>query len=183
MMSLKPSTGKARLATVWLDGCSGCHMSLLDIDEVLLDVAPRIQLVYGPLVDTQVFPSGVDITLVEGAVSNQDDLKLAQKLRLNSRVVVALGDCAVTSNVPSMRNTIAVRALLDRVYVQGSDVNCFAPSDGIPQLARRAVPLHEVIKVDLHVPGCPPKPSAIAQVLLSLLDAKRPELAGLVKFG
>jgi len=158
-------------------------MSLLDIDEVLLDVAPRIELVFGPLMDAQVFPSGVDVTLVEGAVSNQDDLKLAQKIRLNSRIVVALGDCAVTSNVPSMRNTIPVRALLNRVYTQGADVNAVPPDDGVPQLARHAVPLHEVIKVDLHVPGCPPKPSAIAQVILQLLDGKKSELTGLVKFG
>lgn len=183
MFSIKPRTGKARVATVWLDGCSGCHMSLLDIDEVLLEVAPRIELVFGPLMDAQVFPSGVDVTFVEGAVSNADDLKLAQKLRLNSRIVVALGDCAVTSNVPSMRNVIPVRALLDRVYVQGADANQAPPSDGIPQLARHVVPLHEVVKVDLHVPGCPPKPGAIAQVILNLLDAKKPDVAGLVKFG
>jgi NAD-reducing hydrogenase small subunit len=182
MTSLKPNA-KARLATVWLDGCSGCHMSLLDIDEVLLDVAPRIELVFGPLMDAQIFPSGVDVTLVEGAVSNQDDLRLAQKLRLNSRIVVALGDCAVTSNVPSMRNTIPVRALLERVYVQGSDVNNVPPSDGIPQLSRCAVPLHDVIKVDVHVPGCPPKAGTIAQVILQLLDAKKPDLTGLCKFG
>lgn len=183
MISVKPSVGKARIATVWLDGCSGCHMSLLDIDEVLLELAPRIELVFGPLMDAQTFPSGVDVTLVEGAVSNQDDLRLAQKVRLNSRLVVALGDCAVTSNVPSMRNTIPVRALLDRVYVKGADANQVPPSDGIPQLARHAVPLHEAIKVDLHVPGCPPKPGAIGQVILQLLDAKKPELTGLVKFG
>jgi NAD-reducing hydrogenase small subunit len=184
MMSLKPTpSGKVRLATVWLDGCSGCHMSLLDIDEVLLDVAPRFELVFSPLMDAQVFPSGVDVTLVEGAVSSQDDLKLAQKIRLNSRMVVALGDCAVTSNVPSMRNTIPVRVLLDRVYVQGADTNTVHPSDGIPQLGRHVVPLHEVIKVDLHVPGCPPKPAIIAQVITQLLDGKKCELAGLVKFG
>lgn len=183
MMSQIPSSAKARLATVWLDGCSGCHMSLLDVDEVLLDLAPRIELVFGPLMDAQVFPSGVDVVLVEGAVSNQDDLRLAQKLRLNSRLVVALGDCAVTSNVPSMRNTVPVRALLDRVYVKGSDYNQVPPTDGIPQLARHAVPLHDVIKVDVHVPGCPPKPGAIAQVILQLLDAKKPDVAGLVKFG
>lgn len=183
MKSLNSNSGKARLATVWLDGCSGCHMSLLDIDEVLLELAPRIELVFGPLMDAQVFPTGVDVTLVEGAVSNQDDLRLAQKLRLNSRIVVALGDCAVTSNVPSMRNVIPVRTLLDRVYVAGSDFNQVPPSDGIPQLARHAVPLHDVVKVDVHVPGCPPKPGAIAQVILQLLDAKKPEVAGLVKFG
>lgn len=182
-MSTSNTQAKARIATVWLDGCSGCHMSLLDIDEVLLDLAPRIELVYGPLVDAQVFPPGVDVTLVEGAVSNQDDLKLAQKIRANSKIVVALGDCAVTSNVPGMRNVIPVRKILERVYVEGSDVNQVPPSDGIPMLQRQAVPLHDVIRVDVHVPGCPPKPGAIAQVILQLLDGKKPELTGLVKFG
>jgi NAD-reducing hydrogenase small subunit len=174
---------KARIATVWLDGCSGCHMSFLDIDEVLLELSPRIELVYGPLMDAQVFPSGVDVTFVEGAVSNQDDLRLAQKLRANSKVVVALGDCAVTANVPGMRNTIAVSALLNRVYVQGADANPTPPSIGVPTLARRVIPLHEAIVVDVHVPGCPPKPGAIAQAVLQLLDGKLPKLDGQVKFG
>jgi len=128
-MSTNDVSTKARLATVWLDGCAGCHMSLLDIDEVLIELAPRIELVFGPLVDAQVFPAGVDVTLIEGAVSNQDDLKLAQKVRANSKVVVALGDCAVTSNVPSMRNSIPVRQLLQRGYVDGADVNKLPPHD------------------------------------------------------
>jgi len=182
-MSTNYVSTKARLATVWLDGCAGCHMSLLDIDEVLIELASRIELVFGPLVDAQTFPVGVDVTLIEGAVSNQDDLKLAQKVRANSKVVVALGDCAVTSNVPSMRNSIPVRQLLQRVYVEGADVNKVPPHDGIPSLARHAVPLHEAIRVDVYVPGCPPKPGAIARVILQLLDAKNPDLSGFVKFG
>ncbi|MGC4068115.1 MAG: hypothetical protein QM784_26405 [Polyangiaceae bacterium] len=177
------SVSRARLATVWLDGCSGCHMSLLDLDELLLELAPRIEVVFGPLVDVQAFPSAVDLTLVEGAVSSESDLRLAQTLRANSRVVVALGDCAVTSNVPSLRNPIAVRALLDRVYVQGADFSPGVPSEGVPALFSRVVPLHEVITVDVHVPGCPPKPSAIGQVVLQLLSGKRPELFGIVRFG
>lgn len=176
-------SAKARIATVWLDGCSGCHMSLLDIDEVLLDLAPRIELVFGPLVDAQVFPALVDVTLVEGAVSNQDDLELVEQVRANSKVVVALGDCAVTSNVPGMRNGIPVRSLLDRVYVEGADYNRVAPNEGIPALSRHAVPLHEVITVDVFVPGCPPKASAIATAILQLLDGQASQLRGLVKFG
>jgi NAD-reducing hydrogenase small subunit len=174
---------KARLATVWLDGCSGCHMSLLDLDEVLLELAPRVEVVFGPLVDAQVFPAAVDVTLVEGAVSNDSDLRLAQTLRQNSRIVVALGDCAVTSNVPSLRNQISVRALLDRVYVDGADAAQGVPNVGLPALSPRVVPLHEVVSVDVHVPGCPPKPTAIGQVVLQLLSGKRPELFGLVRFG
>jgi len=181
--SLVPPCPRARLATVWLDGCSGCHMSLLDIDEVLLTLAPRLTVVYGPLVDAQEFPENVDVTLVEGAVANQDDLRLAQKLRSRSKLVVALGDCAVTSNVPSMRNVIPVRELLNEVYVKRADACAVPPSDGIPALLPRALPLHQVIEVDVHVPGCPPSAAAIAQAITQLLDGKRPDLSGFLKFG
>ena len=97
---------RPRLATIWLDGCSGCHMSFLDIDERLLELVGRADLVYGCLVDAKEFPQGVDITLVEGAVSSADDLRKILEVRERTRIVVALGDCAVTSNVPGMRNPI-----------------------------------------------------------------------------
>jgi len=174
---------KAKVATVWLDGCSGCHMSLLDIDEVLIEVVKKAEIVYGPLVDAQDFPEGVDVTLVEGAVSNQDDLKLVHKIRQRTKLLVSLGDCAVTGNVPSMRNPIRTQVLLDRAYVQGADVNHKVPNEGVPPLLRQALPVHEVVKVDIHVPGCPPKAGAIAYVVTELLDGRKPDVAGKVKFG
>jgi NAD-reducing hydrogenase small subunit len=167
---------KTRLATVWLDGCSGCHMSLLDLDEALIPLAGKVDLVYGPLVDAQEFPKSVDVTLVEGAVSSQDDLEKARLIRARSKLVVALGDCAVTSNVPAMRNNIPVKKLLESIY--GT-----VPTDGVPPLLKHAVPVHDAIKVDLHVPGCPPPAKAIAFVLGELLEGRVPELAGKVRFG
>ncbi|MCC7347372.1 MAG: NADP oxidoreductase [Variibacter sp.] len=174
---------KIKLATVWLDGCSGCHMSVLDIDENIAVVARKADIVYGPLVDAQEFPEGVDVTLVEGAVSSYADLKLIQKIRKRTRLIVALGDCAVTSNVPSMRNGIPVKRLLERVYVEGADQKNGLPSEGVPALLKHAVPVHEVVKVDLHVPGCPPKADAILHVVGELLEGRRPDVASKVKFG
>lgn len=174
---------KVRLATVWLDGCSGCHMSLLDIDEAIVAVAKRIELVYGPLVDAQKFPEGVDVTLVEGAVSSQDDLAKIQLVRQRSKIVIALGDCAVTSNVPAMRNAIPVKKILDRLYVEGADQNAGAPADGVPKLLKRALPVQEVVKVDLHLPGCPPPAKSILYVLSELLEGRMPDLGSKVKFG
>ena len=101
---------KPKLATIWLDGCSGCHMSFLDMDERLLELAARADLVYGCLVDAKEFPEGVDITLVEGAVSSDDDLRKIREVRERTRIVVSLGDCAVTSNVPGMRNPFGPQA-------------------------------------------------------------------------
>ena len=174
---------KLKLATVWLDGCSGCHMSLLDIDEGILSVAKKADIVYGPLVDAQEFPEGVDVALVEGAVSSQDDWKLIHTIRKHSRLVVSLGDCAVTGNVPAMRNSIPVKRLLERVYGSGGQPGDGVPTDGVPALLKRAVPVHEVVKVDLHVPGCPPGPGAILFAIGELLEGRRPDMALRVKFG
>src|SRR5512141_2161527 len=97
-------TNNIRLATAWLGGCSGCHMSFLDLNERLLDLAEAVDLVYSPSADVKEFPKDVDVTLVEGAVANTDHLELAEKIRENSKIVVSFGDCAVTGNVTSLRN-------------------------------------------------------------------------------
>jgi NAD-reducing hydrogenase small subunit len=97
--------------------------------------------------------------------------------------VVALGDCAVTGNVPAMRNSHPARKMLERIYVEGAQATKGVPVDGVPALLRQAVPVHEVIKVDLYIPGCPPAPSAIAYALGELVEGRMPELASKVQFG
>jgi NAD-reducing hydrogenase small subunit len=174
---------KVRIGTCWLDGCSGCHMSLLDLDEGIVALLRKVEIVFGPLVDAQEWPEGTDVALIEGAVSSQDDVKLAQTARARSRVVVALGDCAVTGNVPAMRNGIPVRRLLERIYVEGATAQPGIPTDGVPALLKRVQPLHETIEVDIHVPGCPPRPNAILQVLSELLEGRRPDLGSKLRFG
>jgi NAD-reducing hydrogenase small subunit len=163
---------KVKLATIWLDGCAGCHMSLLDLDEGILSVAAQADLVYSPLVDATEFPDGVDVTLVEGAVSSQDDVARLRMVRSRSRVLVALGDCAVTGNVPAMRNAIPVPTLLQRIYVEGADVSKTIPCVGVPALLPQARPLHEFVKVDLHLPGCPPNPKHILAILGELFQGR-----------
>ena len=174
---------KVRLATCWLDGCSGCHISLIDTDEQIINIAKRAEVVYGPLVDAQEYPKLVDVVLIEGAVSSQHDLEKVRTIRQRTKLVVALGDCAVTANVPGMRNNIPTRKLLERIYVEGAQESRCVPIDGVPALLRQAVPVHEVIKVDLHVPGCPPSAQSIAYVLGELVEGRVPDLKGKVKFG
>lgn len=174
---------KLRLATIWLDGCSGCHMSLLDMDELLLELAPRLELVYSPLVDRKDFPEGVDLALLEGAVSNDDDLKKAKLVRARSRLVVALGDCAVTANVPGLRNPLDCNEVLDLIYWQRADHNPGVPRQNIPALLPQSLPLHRVIKVDLFLPGCPPPAGAIVQALTTVLDGGDLTQLPTLKFG
>ena len=174
---------KAKLATLWLDGCSGCHMSFLDIDEAIASVAQKVEIVYGPLVDAQEFPEDVDVTLVEGAVSSQDDLNKIRKIRSRTALLVSLGDCAVAGNVPAMRNNIPVNKLLQRVYVDGADEKKLIPTERVPALLKQARPLREFVKVDYWLPGCPPPAKTILGLITDLLEGRKPEAGQPVKFG
>lgn len=174
---------KVRVATVWLDGCSGCHMSFLDMDERLLEVAAKIDLVYSPLVDIKEFPEQVDLTIVEGAVSSEEDLHKIQLVRARTRLLMALGDCAVTSNVPGMRNYFSRDEILRRAYVENASFNQGIPTEGIPKLLPRSKPVHEYVKVDVFLPGCPPHADVIFNVVAGLLEGRLPEPDRMARFG
>jgi len=154
-------------------------MSLLDIDETLLDIAGRIELCKSPLTDIKEFPEeGIDVTLIEGAVANEEHLEVARKARRCSKIVVALGDCAVTGNIPALRNGIPPDRMIEEIYGPAATANGAIPNEVVPRLLRRVRPLHEVIDVDYFIHGCPPPARVIAKALLSLLDGEEPELVG-----
>lgn len=167
---------KATLATVWLDGCSGCHMSFLDIDHHLIELLEQADLVYSPLVDNKVFPEQVDITLVEGAVSSEEDLAKIQHIRQRTRILVSMGDCAVTGNVPAMRNVFPVEKIIQRAYYENATLNQMLPTQGVPPLLQRVRPVHQVVKVDVFIPGCPPSAKTILYVVSELLAGREPDL-------
>ncbi len=180
---------RLRLATVWLGGCSGCHMSFLDLDEFLIELAPRIELVYSPIIDVKEYPENVDLCLVEGAVCNQDNLEIIRKIRSRTKVLVSFGDCAVTANVPAIRNQLGLRSsesVLQRAYLEGAQTNASLPKDPdiVPPLLDRVMPVHEVVHVDHYVPGCPPPVDRIKALLAAVLSGSEPKLEGaLLKFG
>ncbi len=176
-------TDRKTLATVWLDGCSGCHMSLLDMDERLIELSSQFVLLYSPLVDRKTFPERVDVTLVEGAVASEEDLKKIRRIREHTGVLVSLGDCALTGNVSAMRNTCGPQPVLLRVYQENVDLKQHVPTVGVPALLDRVRPVHEVVPVDVFVPGCPPSADTIYQVLSELLAGRVPTLGGVAHFG
>ena len=175
---------KTRVATIWLSGCSGCHMSFLDQDELLVELAKKIQLVYSPIVDIKVFPENVDVTLVEGAVANEEQLSLLKEARGKTKILISLGDCAVTGNVTALRNAWkeSDKAVLEMAFIDTSEVNPQIPTE-VPKLLRKVRPLHEVVKVDYYIPGCPPPADQIHYVLTELLAGRTPNMEGRSKYG
>lgn len=166
---------KPRIATVWLGGCSGCHMSFLDIDERLIQLAEAADVVFSPIADVKHFPKDVDVAIVEGAVSDNEHEEMAFTIRKNSRLVVSLGDCAVTGNVTALRNSFENDELLQRAYNDLAQENPQIPSDPvIMRLLPKARPLHEVIKVDAFVHGCPPTADQIWTAVTELLQGRLP---------
>lgn len=162
---------KIRLATAWLGGCSGCHMSFLDLNERLLDLAEAAELVYSPLADVKELPEGIDVILVEGAVANSDQVKLAEEIRSRSKIVVSFGDCAATGNVTSLRNRLDLQDLLATVYQGGPGI--ISPQDKfLPLFLLKVLPLHQVVPVDVYIPGCPPDPKRIWAALSALLEGR-----------
>ena len=174
---------KLKLATVWLDGCSGCHMSFLDLDERLLAIAELVDVVYSPIVDTKVFPNEVDIALVEGAVASVDDEKKIRKIREHTKLLVAMGDCAVAGNVPSMRNPIGPQAILDRAYIENVSAQPQIPCVVVPKLLRVVRPIHEFVKVDVFLPGCPPSADTFHAALTALVTGEPLDVPALTRFG
>ena len=174
---------KLKLATVWLDGCSGCHMSILDMDERLIDLANLVDLVYSPIVDTKVFPEYVDIALVEGAVASVDDEAKIKKIRAHSRILVAMGDCAITGNVPSMRNPIGPDAILERAYIENASAQPQIPCVVVPRLLNIVRPIHEFVKVDVFLPGCPPSADTFHTTLVALVTGAPLDIPALTRFG
>jgi NAD-reducing hydrogenase small subunit len=174
---------RPRLATVWLGGCSGCHMSFLDLDERLIDLASIADLCYSPVMDIKEFPEQVDITLVEGAVANEDHLREIRLIRQRTRILIAFGDCAVTGNVTALRNLFSVDDVLDRAYRESGVVVGVPAGNGIvPKLLDRVLRLHDVVPVDHFLPGCPPAADAIFAFVAELLAQHVPCAEGR-KFG
>jgi NAD-reducing hydrogenase small subunit len=178
---------KPRVATVWLGGCSGCHMSFLDLDERLLELAQLTDIVFSPIADVKVFPEDVDVTLVEGAVANTDHMEMLHTVRSRTRLLASLGDCAVTGNVSALRNVWPVEAVLRTAYVERATATPQVPDEPgiVPRLTPRVVPLHHVVAVDAYIPGCPPDADRIWTALLTLARGESVRIAGApaAKFG
>jgi NAD-reducing hydrogenase small subunit len=164
-------------------------MSFLDLDEFLIELAGKIDLVYSPVIDVKEYPENVDVCLVEGAVCNEDNLEFIRKVRLRTKALVSFGDCAVTANVPAIRNQLGLAngdSVLQRAYIDCAQSNPILPREAgiVPALLERVLPVHEVVHVDYFLPGCPPPAERIKAFLSQVLSGVAPKLQGeQLKFG
>jgi NAD-reducing hydrogenase small subunit len=173
-----PSTSKLRIASCSLAGCFGCHMSLLDIDELLVDLLDHIELDRSPLTDLKhVRAEGVDIGLIEGGVCNTENVEVLQEFRARCRVLVAVGACAMYGGVPSLRNGIPVAEIVAEAYLGADLHNPQVPMDPeLPPLLRQVLPVHQVVKVDVTLPGCPPPAAAFRELIEAALQQRKASL-------
>jgi len=153
------------------------------MDERLIELADLVDLVYSPIVDTKIFPDQVDIALVEGAVASVDDEAKIKKVRAHSRILVAMGDCAITGNVPAMRNPIGPDAILHRAYIENASAQPQIPCVVVPRLLNIVRPIHEFVKVDVFLPGCPPSADTFHTALTALITGEPLDIPALTRFG
>lgn len=171
-----------RVATIWLDGCSGCHMSFLDMDSRLIELSCMMDMVYSPYMDIKEYPQDVDIALVEGSISTEDDLKKIKHIRENTKTLIAFGDCAITGNISAMKNFVGSDEVLNRAYIELS-CNKVIPNKVVPRLLDRVSPIHEIVSVDYFLAGCPTPSIAIYETIKSLLEDKIPDISSFTRFG
>lgn len=182
MSTATPARAKLRIATTSLSGCFGCHTSLCDIDERILELAEVAEFDRSPLTDIKHVQPQCDIGLIEGSVCNAENVHVLREFRANCKILVALGACAVNGGLPASRNHLSVADCLTRVYCDRT--GGAVPNDPeLPLLLDKVHPINEVVRIDYFIPGCPPSGDAIWKFLTDLIAGRMPRLEhGLLRF-
>ncbi|MCK5708300.1 MAG: NADP oxidoreductase [Candidatus Aureabacteria bacterium] len=171
---------KPKLATTSLAGCFGCHMSFLDIDERILKLVELVQFDKSPIDDIKEFTGQCLVGLVEGGCANEENVHVLQKFRKNCDILISVGDCAINGGIPAMRNDLSIKECFEEAYLNGPSVynpSGVLPDDKeLPLLLDKVYPCHEVVKIDYHLPGCPPSADTLWEALVALLTNKPLEL-------
>ncbi len=171
---------KPRIATTSLAGCFGCHMSLLDIDERILQLAELVDFDRSPIDDFKRITAPCLVGLIEGGCCNEENVEVLQHFREHCQILISLGDCATMGGLPAWRNTIPLEECFREAYVSGPTVynpSGKCPDDiELPLVLDRVYPCHEVVKIDYHLPGCPPSADSIWQTMVALLTGDSTKL-------
>ena len=173
---------KAIVATTSLAGCFGCHMSLLDIDDRILKLVDLVEFNKSPIDDIKTFTKQCDVGLIEGGCCNSENVHILKEFRKNCKILISLGSCAITGGLPALRNGIPIEECLNEAYLGGPTTGLHNPEgtlpndEELPMILDRVYPCHEVVKIDYHLPGCPPSADLIWNALSALLTGTEMDL-------
>lgn len=170
--------GKAVVATTSLAGCFGCHMSILDIDEKILDLIELVEFNKSPIDDIKTFTKKCDIGIIEGGCCNSENVHILKDFRKNCKILISLGECAIMGGLPALRNGIPIKECLEEAYIKGPTVddNIIPNDEELPMILDKVYPCHEIVKIDYFIPGCPPNADIIWNALVALLTDKPMDL-------
>jgi NAD-reducing hydrogenase small subunit len=176
---------KPIIATASLAGCFGCHMSVLDIDAKILQLIELVEFNKSPIDDIKTFTKPCDVGLIEGGCCNSENVEVLRDFRKNCKALVAVGECAIMGGLPAMRNGIPIQECLEEAYLRCPTVDDkIIPNDEeLPIILDKVYPLHEIVKIDYFLPGCPPSADLIWEALTALVGGKPLGLTyNLIKF-
>jgi len=174
----------ARLAEEWFAICGGCEVTILDIGEPLIDVLKQVEIVHMPVImDHKLFGQTgenaemeipqADVGLISGGIRSDEHKKLALEMRNKCKILISLGSCACFGGIPALANQYTTDELLQKVYRDSVSTETNGlPREEIPVLTDRVYAVHEVVKVDAFLPGCPTTPEMVANALLAILQGK-----------
>ncbi len=178
-----------KTALEWLGSCSGCEIAVLNIGEALVPIITEaLEIVHAPvLMDHKYFgQTGEGVVLeipeatvgiVTGGVSNKEHVEVLEEMRKKCGVLIALGTCATHGGLPALMNEKGLReGLKDTFNTVSTDEGASFPDREVPEILDRVYACDEKVKIDLQLPGCPPNPELIAEVLTSLLENRPPGL-------
>ncbi len=166
---------KPIVATTSLAGCFGCHMSVLDIDERILELIELVDFNKSPIDDIKEFTEMCDIGLIEGGCCNSENIHVLKDFRKNCKILVSVGECAIMGGLPAMRNNIPIKECLEEAYLNGPSTQGANPegilpnNEELPIILDKVYPCHEVVKIDYYLPGCPPRADLIWNALVALV--------------
>ena len=176
---------KPKLALYWAASCGGCEITVVDIEEKILDVADFFDIVLWPCVmdfkydDIEAMQDKeIDITLFNGAIRTSENDHMAKLLRQKSKLLIAFGSCAQEGCIPGLANFYDKKGIFEYVYAESPSLE--EASKGIypqpktkmpegeieiPEFWNTVKTLDQVVDVDYYIPGCPPQSFQVAAVI------------------
>ncbi|RMH74296.1 MAG: NADP oxidoreductase [Gemmatimonadetes bacterium] len=172
---------KPVVATTSLAGCFGCHMSILDIDERILDLIELVEFDKSPINDIKTFSRECDIGLIEGGCCNSENVEVLRDFRKHCKTLILVGECAIMGGLPALRNNIPIKECLEEAYLNSPSVTeneerIIPNDDELPIILNKVYPCQEIVKIDYYLPGCPPRADLIWETLVALIEGRKPKL-------